>query len=245
MIKVTTNGASNNKPSNKNIVIIMGMHRSGTSCLAGCLQEMGLFLGDVVTAAPHNKKGNRENKSLYLLHEKVLNSQGASWDKPALVDKWQPEHLDELQKIIEAYSSQQQWGFKDPRVLFTLPGWLELLPDCHFTFIASLRHPAKVAASLSTRNKFTQAEGFALWEAYNRQLLALMAVYPIKLIDFDLCEDDYKESLKLLLPQIINSKSRSATDSFYEKQLINQSQQNVLPSPIEAIYTALLAKTLK
>jgi len=28
-------------------ILILGMHRSGTSCLAGCLEEAGLYLGDV------------------------------------------------------------------------------------------------------------------------------------------------------------------------------------------------------
>lgn len=43
-------------------VLILGMHRSGTSCLAGSLQEAGLYLGEVNTAAPHNAKGNRESR---------------------------------------------------------------------------------------------------------------------------------------------------------------------------------------
>ena len=45
-------------------IVILGMHRSGTSCLAGCLEELGLHLGTVITSAPHNKKGNRENPEL-------------------------------------------------------------------------------------------------------------------------------------------------------------------------------------
>ena len=42
-------------------VAIVGMHRSGTSCLAGCLEDLGLTLGKVNRAAPHNLKGNNEN----------------------------------------------------------------------------------------------------------------------------------------------------------------------------------------
>jgi len=43
-------------------ILILGMHRSGTSCLAGCLEEAGLYLGDVNLKAGFNKKGNRENR---------------------------------------------------------------------------------------------------------------------------------------------------------------------------------------
>ena len=63
-------------------VVILGMHRSGTSVLAGSLQEAGLVLGDVVTQAPHNKKGNRENRAIMFMQEDLLQSNGGSWDNP-------------------------------------------------------------------------------------------------------------------------------------------------------------------
>jgi len=42
-------------------MLILGMHRSGTSCLAGCLQAAGLISGEVNIQAMYNAKGNREN----------------------------------------------------------------------------------------------------------------------------------------------------------------------------------------
>ena len=41
-------------------VVILGMHRSGTSCLTGSLQDKGLYLGQVSQRGTFNKKGNRE-----------------------------------------------------------------------------------------------------------------------------------------------------------------------------------------
>ena len=46
------------------VVLVLGMHRSGTSCLAGSLQQAGLELGDVFTSNPFNKKGNREHRDV-------------------------------------------------------------------------------------------------------------------------------------------------------------------------------------
>ncbi len=43
-------------------VLILSMHRSGTSCLAGSLQQGGMYLGDVYEHSPHNIKGNRGNQ---------------------------------------------------------------------------------------------------------------------------------------------------------------------------------------
>lgn len=64
------------------VVAILGMHRSGTSLLAGTLQECGLDLGAVSTAAAANEKGNRESWLLMALHEDLLRQAGGAWDRP-------------------------------------------------------------------------------------------------------------------------------------------------------------------
>lgn len=43
-------------------VRILGMHRSGTSSLAGSLESAGLNLEDVVNASPHDKKGKQSSE---------------------------------------------------------------------------------------------------------------------------------------------------------------------------------------
>lgn len=220
------------------------MHRSGTSCLAGCLQERGLFLGDVVTSAPHNKKGNRENKRIYQLHEKVLTSNGASWNKPKVVDRWLPEQVEELEAIIQSYSNHGQWGLKDPRILFTLQAWLDLLPDSKFTFVASIRHPGKVAASLSRRDKFTQTEGFRMWELYNKQLLKLMDVFPVQLINFDQAEASYSKKIGIIAAGMLAPGALSEKEAFYEPQLINHVEEKEIPKHIETLYESLLERSL-
>ena len=40
-------------------ICVVGMHRSGTSCLTGIMQRMGIELGEVFTENEFNKKGNR------------------------------------------------------------------------------------------------------------------------------------------------------------------------------------------
>ena len=68
------------------------MHRSGTSLLTGTLQEAGLVLGDVVTAAPHNRKGNRESLPIRALHDDLMQRAGGDWDRPPQQVSWQPVH---------------------------------------------------------------------------------------------------------------------------------------------------------
>ena len=64
------------------VICILGMHRSGTSSLAGCLQEAMLGLGDVVESAPHNLKGNRENLAIRGLNDDFLAYSNGAWDRP-------------------------------------------------------------------------------------------------------------------------------------------------------------------
>jgi hypothetical protein len=73
-------------------VLILGMHRSGASCLAGSLQEAGLYLGEVKTAAPHNAKGNRESRAIMALQDDLLRANGGDWDTPPEQVVWQPEY---------------------------------------------------------------------------------------------------------------------------------------------------------
>ena len=46
-------------------LLILGMHRSGTSCLAGMLRDAGVFMGEVSEANAYNRKGNLEGCLLY------------------------------------------------------------------------------------------------------------------------------------------------------------------------------------
>ncbi len=65
------------------VITILGMHRSGTSALAGSLQAAGLELGDVRTEGEtFNQKGNREPSELIALHEDVLITNGGAWHLP-------------------------------------------------------------------------------------------------------------------------------------------------------------------
>ena len=76
------------------VVAVLGMHRSGTSWLAGSLQEQGLELGAVNEQAAHNAKGNRENDEIAALHGAVLRDSGGSWDSPPRRIEWSHDHRD-------------------------------------------------------------------------------------------------------------------------------------------------------
>lgn len=166
-------------------IAVIGMHRSGTSCLAGCLEDLGLSLGEVVTAAPHNKKGNRENPRFWPIHDAVLARVGASWDAPPSEPvAWTAQEKADLKAVLADYKAlPRPWGFKDPRATVLLDGWFETLPDLRL--IGSIRHPLAAAGSLKARNGFAMERGVAIWAGYNRALIRWREQTDFDVIDYD------------------------------------------------------------
>lgn len=171
---------------NTSPVAVIGMHRSGTSCLAGCLEDLGLNLGAVITSAPHNKKGNRENPRFWPVHDAVLARVGAAWDNPPTEPVvWTASERADLRAVLDDYAGiPHPWGFKDPRATVLLDGWFETLPDLRL--IASFRHPVAVAGSLAARNPVPSDQALAVWAAYNRAVLRWVEAGAVAaVIDYD------------------------------------------------------------
>lgn len=179
------------------VICVLGMHRSGTSCLAGTLEEAGIYLGDVSRRNRHNPKGNRENSRIIALHDDLLAQCDGSWDRPPQHVRWSEHHRRICNEIIQGYAGVRRWGFKDPRTLLTLPGWLELLP--RMRLVGIFRHPRLVAVSLQKRNGFTIEQGLQLWTHYNERLMEYHEQYRFPLISFDLPTEEFRNHLVRLM----------------------------------------------
>ncbi len=204
------------------VIAILGMHRSGTSCLAGSLQAAGLELGAVFTENPHNRKGNRESREIMSLHEAVLAANGCSWNAPLQTSlHWPPELIDERRRIIAKHHRLWCWGFKDPRSLLTLEGWREDLP--HLERVGTFRHPGAVAASLMRRSPrlFDRERAIALWQEYNKRLLSEWAHDPFPLIEFGQDHDRLLGDLVRIAQQLSLPESAKVT-TFFEPDLQHQ-----------------------
>src|ERR671936_1791837 len=88
----------------KRVICVLGMHRSGTSCLAGSLEQQGLFLGEVNTSAPFNRRGNKERFDIMHLQGDILEGSGGSWDQPLAVVEWKPEHIEKAREILAGHA---------------------------------------------------------------------------------------------------------------------------------------------
>jgi hypothetical protein len=221
------------------ILCVLGMHRSGTSCLTGSLEEAGLHMGDIHTWNPHNLKGNRENQKIVDINDQVLASAGAAWDNPPDTEiSWRASDLDAAGELFASYAGQSPFGFKDPRTLLTLPGWKQLLP--HMRYIGIFRHPLAVARSLSNRSGMPVEQGLELWYQYNRRLLRQYreSTFPV------LCFDDEQEIFQQKLRTILSEMGFDASawqGEFFDENLrsAHKESEGTLPWKIHRLYRKL------
>lgn len=222
-------------------IMILGMHRSGTSCLTGCLEEAGLFLGDVNQKAAFNAKGNRENVAIMKLHEDILKRVGASWDAPPQEDPvWRPEDYLRLKPLLEVYQDKPLWGLKDPRSLFMIDGWKKVSSP---RFIGTFRNPVEVAHSLVHRAKIWKQDmdlekAYSLWARYNNKLLMHYHERPFDIIRYDIDPADYEVKLAQMIENI--GLEMPSHLLFKDEKLHNQLLQNkAVPDNLVDIWEAL------
>jgi hypothetical protein len=222
-------------------VVVLGMHRSGTSSLAGCLQEAGLYLGEVVEQAPHNARGNRESLRIRAVNDMVLEHNGGSWDKPPRVIKWDDELRIQRDNAVAAHVTRVgRWGFKDPRTVLTIDFWAEAYP--HLELVGTFRHPLSVARSLRERGRWSLERGLALWSAYNERLLSLHGARSFPLISFDLPQDEYLAAVALVASRLgLAGVVSTRRFSFFSDELRHHDKprDSELPYEIARLYDSL------
>jgi hypothetical protein len=219
-------------PRRQRVTMILGMHRSGTSFLAGSLQQAGLELGRHSAWNPYNTRGNRENDEIVALHDAILACRGFAWNRPPFGPfDWTAEELGRARAIIEAFRGVPHWGFKDPRSLLVVDGWQALLPG--LGFVGVFRHPAAVARSLAARGAMPAGDAFGLWLAYNRRLIALHRRRRFPVISFD----DPPEALLGKLDRVSDALGLSLrpAERFYSDELRHHRREEVeLPAEVAA-----------
>ena len=171
----------------RTLLVVLGMHRSGTSAVTGMLKDYGVALGPARTKRnAFNPRGNREILALRRLHERVLERGGGSWcDPPDAVEVTDADRRDR-DEVLAAIEGDVV-AVKDPRMLLAMELWRDLDPAP----IGVIRNPVAVRDSLAARAAKgggpvrTPAAWEELWRHYNRVLLAEHERRAFPLVDFD------------------------------------------------------------
>ena len=149
-------------------IIVMGMHRSGTSLVIQILEKLGLFTG-------FDKDDNHEARFFRNINEWLLRQAGGAWDYPEPLEKFFEQ--DDAWLLAEEYVRELlrspyavrylgflkylrfrsfddlnfSWGWKDPRNTLLLPFWMKLFPDASVVYV--VRNGVDVAQSIRVRQK--------------------------------------------------------------------------------------------
>lgn len=158
-------------------LLVLGMHRSGTSCVARIANLMGVEIGDNLRPPqPDNPRGFWEHAGLSELNDQVLSVLGRSWDDPnPLPRDWtRRAEIIEIGHALRALLEQElsrspDLLVKDPRLCLVLPLWREVLGelDCEIRFLWVVRNARSVAASLARRNGLSIQQSELLWLRHN------------------------------------------------------------------------------
>jgi hypothetical protein len=160
-------------------VLVLGMHRSGTSALAGALEAMGFDVGpdeDVMPADDGNPEGYFELLSVVRANDELLAQFGGRWDSPPDFESdWTTSDaalafVDTARELLGGLFEDDHYLLKDPRISLLLPLWRQVTNDRDCAVVV-VRDPLEVAASLTRRNGLQTLTGLALWAAYNRAML--------------------------------------------------------------------------
>jgi hypothetical protein len=154
-------------------LLVLGMHRSGTSAVTGLLIQLGAQ-GPRTLMQPdeHNPLGFWESDAFCAFHQRLLHAAGTDWDQWT---RFSPNDLDaetaaqfagEFRALL-----QREFGdaplivVKDPRICRFVPFWLRNLAEADImpAAIITVRSPLEVAQSLAARDGFLLEQSLLLW----------------------------------------------------------------------------------
>jgi glycosyltransferase involved in cell wall biosynthesis/SAM-dependent methyltransferase len=182
-------------------VVIVGMHRSGTSALAGVLNKLGVAAPeDLLAADEHNTRGYFEPERIINFHERLLARLGSPSNDPLpLGYDWVGSPLgeaaaEELAEILdEEFADNAMCLFKDPRICRLMPVWSAALAKSGRACAAILpfRDPLEVAGSLAAKAGLGRPYSLFMWlqhvvlgERFTRQTPRSFAAYDALMRDW-------------------------------------------------------------
>ena len=157
-------------------VVVLGMHRSGTSMMGGLLAALGVDMGDDFKPSINaNPTGFFEDKRFMKLNRRILRAAGGGHlapPAPEAILAQKAAFRQEIRGLVEGKVSSR-WGWKDPRTSLTIDLYMEHLP--HPRVIVIRRAPAAVARSLQVRGDMNFEEGLHLAAVYEDRIRSFLA----------------------------------------------------------------------
>ena len=159
----------------KNIYVVLGMARSGTSVITNGLKTLGIDLGEkLYRADERNPKGFWEDEEIvYKINENALLLLNHPWMSIRLLKKCelvnnpvlQALQVAAVQLLSHRFKTTDHWAFKDPRTVTLLPFWQSVFNvlGMNEKYVIVLRNPLGCAHSYQKLAKQDVEIGLLLW----------------------------------------------------------------------------------
>jgi hypothetical protein len=160
-------------PRRRAAILVLGVHRSGTSCLAHLLNVLGAKLpAEVVPPAPNNPCGHWEPVRLLKINEEILNAIGRTWydSRPIPTGWFHSKAAYRFRKrlrvlITSEYGHAPLILIKEPRICRLAPLYLDVLGMLRIKplVVLPVRHPGEVIRSIQERDHINPLTTELLW----------------------------------------------------------------------------------
>ena len=190
------------------LVVVLGMHRSGTSAITRGLSALGVPLGNnLMPPVPNNNnKGFFEDLEINELNTELLTALNRAWDDLSRVppESLQSEAVEPLKlraiELMRTKIGDQTFGFKNPRMARLLPFWQAVFKELDIRpfYVIAIRNPKSVAQSLQKRDGFDFEKGYYLWLEHVLPTILETGGATRIVVDFDLLMADPSGQLKRL-----------------------------------------------
>jgi hypothetical protein len=182
-------------------ILVLGMHRSGTSAVAGVISGLGAASPKTpLVPQDDNPRGFFESATLVAAHNDLLASAASRWDDWRQFDPlWfrtreSEEHRQKIRMLlVEEFGGEPLICIKDPRICRFVPFVCAILAEMNYRPVAVLpvRNPLEVALSLQRRDNIALSTSVLLWlrhvldaEFYSRHMPRCFLSYEDLLTDW-------------------------------------------------------------
>jgi hypothetical protein len=219
------------------LVVVLGMHRSGTSVITSVVENCGVATGsNLLSAGPDNPKGYWEDEFIVNTNNALLRSLGYEWHSLVWLplEKLQNSRLyhvllaDSVLYLRDLCSKHPHLVIKDPRMAITLPFWLQVFMQLgvDVSYIIAKRNAAAISHSLQTRDGFDKEYAtqliFLHWSSI-RFFLPTQA--PVLLVNYE--DIKHQEiSVRENLNQFLAIKPQAVDQTCFELELDHQGHNN-------------------
>jgi len=184
-------------PAPRRGIVVLGMHRSGTSAVTRVCNLLGAAVPaeEDLLVNYDNPEGHWESRTLVAANDRILGLFGRSWDfPPRLRPGWETSPrvqslLPELADAFAAVYPKGPWVWKDPRTCLTFPLWRRVVGDDVCVVLVS-RSAAAVTASIHRRDGIPRPYAAGLWHRYVASSLEAARGLPTLCLSFDQFLDD-------------------------------------------------------